>query len=251
MPVSSPAQAWGPIGHRAVGRVAERHLAPETARAVVDLIAPERLAYVGTWADDVRSDPEWAKADAWHWVTIPAGTTYAASVKNPAGDVIEAIGRFERVLADSAAPRRDRQQALKWLVHLVADIHQPLHVGTRGDHGGNDQLVLWFGQPSNLHSVWDSGLIEKSELASSELAEKVDVAPADEVRAWKAATVIDWADESRSLDESVYAIGDGRLSWRYLGAHWPTVERRIEQAGVRLAGVLDRALGPRPPRSVP
>jgi hypothetical protein len=248
--VPSTAQAWGPTGHRAVGRIAERHLAPETARAVAELLAPERLAYTATWADDIRSDPEWAKAETWHWVTIPRGLTYAQSAKNPAGDVIEAIGRLERILADRTAPRQERRQALKWLVHLVGDIHQPLHVGTRGDRGGNDQVVLWFGEPSNLHSVWDGGLIGRSELAFSELAEKVDVASADEVRAWQAATVLEWADESRTLEETAYAIGDGRLSWRYVSAHWPAVERRIAQAGVRLAGVLDRALRPVIPREI-
>lgn len=246
--LSSPAQAWGPTGHRAVGRIAERHLSPETARAVAELLAPERLAYTATWADDVRTDPAWAKAETWHWVTIPAGTTYAASAKNPTGDVIEAIGRMERVLADRTAPRPERQQALKWLVHLVGDIHQPLHVGSRGDRGGNEQLVLWFGAPSNLHSVWDGGFIEKSELAFSELAEKVDVASPDDVRAWQAASILDWAEESRTLEEGAYAIGDGRLSWRYLATHWPTVERRLAQAGVRLAGVLDRALRTGPPK---
>src|SRR5260221_2870688 len=154
--LATPALAWGPLGHRAVGRIAERHLAPETARQVAALLGPERLAYVGTWSDDIRSDPAWAKAESWHWVTIQPGQTYAESKKNPAGDVIEAIARFERILADNAAPRTERQQALKWLVHLVADVHHPLHVGRGDDRGGNEVVVLWFGEPSNLHSVWDS-----------------------------------------------------------------------------------------------
>ena len=238
------AQAWGPVGHRAVGRIAERHLSPETARQVAALIGPERLTYVGTWADDIRSDPAWTKAEAWHWVTIQAGETYAQSKKNPAGDVIEAIARFERVLADTAAPRTDRQQALKWLVHLVGDIHQPLHVGRGDDRGGNEVVVLWFNEPSNLHSVWDSGLISRSALSSTELAEQVDVATAEEVKAWQASSPLDWAAESGALLDRVYALGDRRLSYRYVFDHWPTGEKRIEQAGVRLAGLLDRLFGP-------
>ena len=239
-----PAHAWGPTGHRAVGRIAERHLAPDTARAVDDLLAPEKLAYVGTWADDIRSDPAWAKAEAWHWVTLPNGQTYAESEKNEDGDILEAIARFERVLARPDASRGDRRQALKWLVHFVGDLHQPMHAGRGDDRGGNEQLVLWFGEPSNLHSVWDSGLVEHSQLSFSELAEKVDVATSEEVKAWQAATPLDWADESRALRERAYAIGDRRLSWRYVFEFWPSVELRIEQAGVRLAGILDRALGP-------
>jgi hypothetical protein len=242
--VAAPALAWGPTGHRAVGRIAERHLTAEAAREIAALLAPERLAYVGTWADEIRSDPAWAKAESWHWVTLPMGTTYADSRKNPAGDVLEAMARFERILADRAAPRLERQQALKWLVHLVGDLHQPMHVGTRDDRGGNEVLVLWFAEPSNLHSVWDSGLIDRAELSFSELAEKLDAAGAEQVRAWQATTPLEWADESRALGERAYGLGDRRLSWRYVFEHWPAVELRIQQAGVRLASVLDRALGP-------
>lgn len=242
---AAPAWAWGPTGHRAVGRIAERHLAPETAREVAAILGPERLAYVGTWADDIRSDPAWAKAETWHYVTIPAGQTYATSKKNEAGDVLEAIARFERVLADRAAPRLERQQALKWLVHFVGDIHQPMHVGAREDRGGNEVVVIWFGEPSNLHAVWDSGIIDKLELTSTELAEKVDVAGPEQVRAWQASTPLQWAEESRAAADPAYALGDRRLSFKYVFVHGPTVELRIQQAGIRLAGLLDRVLGAR------
>ena len=239
-----PAFPWGPVGHRAIGRIAERHLAAETARQVAALLGPDRLTYVGTWADDIRSDPAWAKAESWHWVTIQPGQTYAESKKNPTGDVIEAIARFERILADPNARRIERQQALKWLVHLVGDMHQPLHVGRGDDRGGNEVMVLWFSEPSNLHSVWDSGLIGRAEVSSIELAEKVDVATPEEVKAWRSSSPLEWAAESSALLDKVYVLGDRRLSWRYIFDHWPTAEKRIAQAGVRLAAILDRALGP-------
>jgi hypothetical protein len=239
------ALAWGPIGHRAVGRVAERHLTAAAARAVAELLAPERLAYVGTWADDIRSDPDWAKADSWHWVTIPDGQTYDTAEKNPAGDIVEAIGRFELVLGDRQAPKLERVQALKWLAHLIADLHQPLHVGRGDDRGGNEVLVTWFGEPTNLHAVWDSKLIELTELSFSELAELVDHATPELVREWQAGTVRDWAHESQRLRDACYALGDRRLGYRYHYEHWPTVERRLAQAGVRLAGTLNRILGDR------
>jgi hypothetical protein len=240
---ASPSWAWGPTGHRVVGRIAERHLAPETAREVAAILGPERLAFVGTWADDIRSDPAWAKAETWHYVTIPAGVTYADSRKNEAGDVLEAIARFERVLADAAAPRPRRQEAIRWLVHLVGDLHQPMHVGQRDDRGGNEVVVLWFGEPSNLHAVWDSGMIDRMEMSSVELAEKIDVALPAQVAAWQATSPLAWADESRAASDPAYALGDRRLSWKYLYEHTPVVERRLLQAGIRLAGLLDRALG--------
>ena len=236
------ASAWGPTGHRAVGRVAERHLSPAAARAVKDLLAPEQLAYVTTWSDEIRSEPEWSKADPWHYTTVPDGQTIDTATRNPAGNVLEAIARFEKVLADGTAPRVERVQALKWLAHLIGDLHQPMHVGRGDDRGGNETVVLWFGEPSNLHSVWDGKLVENSELSFTELAELVDHATPDEVRLWQATRPADWARESLELRGAVYAIGDRRLSWRYVHDHWPVVQRRILQAGVRLAATLERLL---------
>jgi S1/P1 Nuclease len=241
--VAPGATAWGPTGHRAVGRVAERHLTPQAALAVSELIAPEQLAYVTTWADDIRSEPDWAKAEPWHWVTIPDGQTYDSSPKHTGGDVLEAIARFEKVLADRTAPRLERIRALKWLSHLIGDLHQPLHVGRGDDRGGNEVLVLWFNEPSNLHSVWDSKMIESSQLSFSELAELVNHPTAEQVREWQATGPREWARESQDLRAAYYAIGDRRLSYRYLHDHWLTVERRLVQAGVRLAGELNRLLG--------
>ena len=236
------AAAWGPTGHRAVGRIAERHLTPQAARALSELLAPEQLAYVTTWADEIRSEPDWARAEAWHWVTIPDGQTYDSSSKSAAGDVLEAIARFEKVLEDRAASREARAQAVKWLSHLIGDVHQPLHVGRGDDRGGNDVLVLWFGEPTNLHAVWDSKIIDHSQLSFSELADLVDHPTADQVREWQARRAPDWARESQELRGACYAMGDRRLSYLYVHDHWPTVQRRLVQAGVRLAGELNRLL---------
>jgi S1/P1 Nuclease len=236
------AAAWGPLGHRAVGRIAERHLTPQAARAVAELLAPEQLAYVTTWADEIRSEPEGAKAEAWHWVTIPDGQTYESTQKNSAGDVWEAIPRLEQVLADRKASRLERTQALKWLSHLIGDIHQPLHVGRGDDRGGNELLVLWFNEPSNLHAVWDSKIIESNQLSFSEIAELVDWPSPVELREWQASGPSDWARESQQLRGACYELGDRKLSYRYIHDHWPTVQRRLLQAGVRLAGELNRLL---------
>jgi hypothetical protein len=237
------ALAWGPTGHRAVGRIAQRHLTPQAAKAVAELLAPEQLAYVATWADDIRSEAEWTKADSWHWVTVPDGQTYESSTKNAGGDVLEAIARFEKTLADRTAPKLERTRALKWLTHLIGDLHQPLHVGRGDDHGGNDVVVLWFNEPTNLHSVWDSKFIDESRLSFSELADLVDTSTPEQVRDWQAGKPIDWALESQQLRAACYEFGDRKLGYRYIHDQWPTVQRRLAQAGVRLAGELNRLLG--------
>jgi hypothetical protein len=239
------AEAWGPTGHRAVGRIAEGHLTPAAAHGVAELLSGEPLAYVATWADEIRSEPEWKKGDPWHWVTIPDGQSYQTAAKNPEGDIVEAIGRFERRLADRYAPRLERVQALKWLAHLVGDIHQPLHAGRGDDRGGNEVLVLWFGEPTDLHDVWDSRIIDRSRLSFSELAELVGPTRAEDVLAWQASGPADWAHESQALRGAAYALGDRKLSYLYEHAHWPTIRRRVQQAGVRLSGVLNRIFATR------
>ncbi len=241
--LADPSLAWGPTGHRATARVAERHLTPQAAKAVAELLAPESLTYAGTWGDEIRSEPEWARADPWHWVTVPDGQTYEAAAKNPAGDVLEAIARFQKTLADKTAPRAERAQAVKWLAHLLGDLHQPLHVGRGDDRGGNETVVLWFGEPSNLHSVWDSKLIEQSELSFTELAELVDRATPEQAREWQRGGPREWAAESQQLRDQVYSIGDRRLSFKYVHDQWPVVQRRILQGGLRLAAELNRLLG--------
>jgi hypothetical protein len=239
------ASAWGPTGHRAVGRIAERHLDPEVASAIAGLLAPEKLAYVTTWPDEIRSEPEWAKGDAWHYVTVPDGQTYESTPKNPAGDILEAIGRFQRTLANRSVPKPERVEALKWLSHLVGDLHQPLHVGRGDDRGGNETVILWFNEPGNLHAVWDSKIIESTEMSFSELADLLDHATPEQLREWQASAPLDWARESQRLRDGCYQVGDRRLSFRYVHDHWPTVQRRVLQAGVRLAGELNRLLGAR------
>jgi nuclease S1 len=239
------AVAWGLVGHRAVGRIAERHLTPRAAEAVSALLAPEPLAYVTTWADEIRVEAQWEKRETWHWVTIPDGETYESAAKNSRGDILEAIARFEKVLGERQAPAGERVQALKWLSHLIGDLHQPLHVGRADDEGGNKVLVLWFDDPTNLHSVWDTKVIDGQRLSFSELADLVDHAPADKIREWQGSTPVDWARESQELRAACYEMGDRKLGARYAHDHWPTIQQRILQAGVRLAGELNRLLGGR------
>lgn len=231
--------AWGPHGHRIVGRIAESHLTDEAARAVDCLIGPESLAQAGTWADEIRSDPSWKKADPWHYISIDDNETLETTERNPAGDVVEALQRFEAVLRDPQATRQAKREALKFIVHFVADIHQPLHVGRRDDRGGNQIEVTWFGETSNLHSVWDSHLIENEKLSFSEFAGFIDHPTLEELKAWQGTTYADWARESKDLRERVYRIGDGRLSYEFAYQNMPTVKRRLLQAGVRLAGLLN------------
>ena len=237
-----PAYPWGATGHRAAARIAERHLTPEAARAADELLGGESLAEISYWPDEVDSSPEWKHSDPWHYVNLAPGETYAAAEKNPAGDAVEALARFEAVLRDVTAPREARVTALKFVVHLVADLHQPLHVGPRADRGGNDKPVTWLGAPTNLHHVWDFRIIEASELSFSELADFADDGSPEEIRAWQADGVDVWLAEAMALWPAIYDIGDGKLGFAYRNQMLPVVEGRLARAGVRLAGRLNRVL---------
>jgi len=244
----APARGWGVTGHRVVGEIAERHLSADAAREVKELLGPDGLARVSVWPDEIRSDDELSRGTyTWHYVTIPDGETYDTIDKEPQGDIVERIQGFARVLRDPAAGKEARWQALAWLVHLVGDLHQPLHVGRGDDRGGNDVLVLWFDEPSNLHAVWDSDMIDHTRLSFTEMVRFIDHATPEQVEAWQAAGVLDWVAESMALRQQVYDVGDRRLSWRYRYRNLPTVERRLLQAGIRLAGLLNAVFAPPPP----
>jgi hypothetical protein len=236
---AASAFGWGPIGHRIVGRIAENHLSEEAGRAVAGILGFQSLAQVSVWADEIRSDPAWKKADPWHFINIEDGDTVESAARAPAGDVLEAMERMEKALRDPAATRESKRDALRFLVHFVGDAHQPLHVGRRGDRGGNDVVVSWFGRLTNLHAVWDSSLIESEKLSFSEFAEFLDHARPADIRHWQKAPYAAWIGESKALRSQVYATGNGDLRYEYVYKNMPIVKRRLHQAGIRLAGLLN------------
>jgi len=247
----SAARAWGQNGHRVVGQIAESHLSEDAKRGVEALVGPDSLPRISTWADEIRSDRSWDEAIPWHYINIPPGGELETTERASGGDVLAALERFEGVLRNEAASREEKVVALKFLVHFVGDVHQPLHTGYSSDRGGNDILVLWFDEPSNLHSVWDSELIEHQRLSFSEMAAFLDHPTPQQVAAWQANGYREWIAESRALLDQVYELGNRRLSWHYAYRATPIVEQRLLQAGVRLAGLLNRIFAQQTPSGAP
>lgn len=238
---AAPAFAWGKIGHRAVAKIADDGLSAEARANVRLLLGSESLDEAATWPDDMRSDPSpfWQKtATPWHYVTVP-GTDY--DVAPPEGDAVTALRRFSATLRDPSAPLADRQLALRFIVHLVADLHQPLHAGKGTDKGGNDVKLSFAGRPTNLHAVWDSGLVDDEQLSFTELAERLERRTTPEqVIAWTDSNPLHWIHESAEIRDSVYPKpGTAELGWDYIYKSRPIVDRRLAQAGVRLAAYLN------------
>lgn len=231
---------WGQIGHRTIGHIADGLLSKKATKHVKRVLGTETLAEVSTWMDEIRSDNSYRYANTWHYCTIPDGMTYETAPKQEGGDVIWAIEKIVKELKDGGLSAEDEAKNLKFLVHLVGDIHQPLHVGNGEDRGGNDVKVQWFGTNTNLHSVWDSRMIDGKQFSYTEFANWVNHASKAQIKQWQAATVRDWAIESMSYRDQVYAVPEnGRLSYRYSYDNFDLVKQRVLQAGVRLAGVIN------------
>lgn len=241
--ISASSFGWGATGHRATGLIAEKHLSKKAKKALERLLKGQSLAIASTWMDEIKSDSSYNHMSDWHWVTIPDGLTYETSEKNPKGDVISTLERIIAELKSKKLSEAEQVQRIKILIHLVGDIHQPLHVGGKDDQGGNNVRVTWFRSDSNLHRVWDSDMIDETKLSYTELAESLDSPTAEEVKAWQKASVRDWATESQAYQKQVYNIGNGKLGYRYSYLHFYIVRHRLTQAGVRLAGILNQIYG--------
>jgi hypothetical protein len=234
---------WGPTGHRATGLIAEKHLSKKARKEIDRLLNGQSLAMASTWMDEVRSDSAYAYMTDLHWVMIPPGQTYEQSVKNPKGDVIQTLERIIEELKSSKLNDQEQQERIKMLVHLIGDIHQPLHVGDRDDHGGNDVKITWFRTESNLHRVWDSDMIDDTKLSYTELAQSLDKPTDAQLKAWQKSTVLDWANESRQYLPQVYDYGTGKLGYSYPYKNFHIVRYRLLQAGIRIAGILNEIYG--------
>jgi len=250
-----PALAWGKTGHRVVAAIADTELSGLARAHVREILGgAESLDEAATWPDDMRSDPSpfWQKtATPWHFVTLN-GTVYDHAP--PEGDALTALDHFRFVLRDPKASLADKQLALRFIVHLVGDLHQPLHVGKCCDKGGNDVKVTWFGKPTNLHAIWDSQLVDEEQLSFTELAAKLERHISNQdVLDWWDINPRDWISESGKIRDTLYPSlpmsQDGKnegkggsapeLSYSYVYKFTPLMERRLSQAGVRLAAYLN------------
>jgi len=243
MLLSFSAFAWGPTGHRATGLIAEKYLNKKAKKELLRILGGESLAMASTWMDEIRSDSTYDYMSDWHWVTIQDGQTYEQCEKNPNGDVVQTIERIVVELKSKKLSAKDEVEHLKILIHLIGDIHQPLHVGGGNDRGGNDVKVTWFRMDSNLHRVWDSDMIDDTHLSFTELGESLGKPSAEKLNSWQKSSVRDWATESMSYRKRVYDYGNGKLGYRYAYLNFEIVRERLLQSGVRLARILNEIYG--------
>lgn len=258
--LATPAAAWGPIGHRITAQIAQDNISGRTRAEIETILGHQELPEASTVPDEERSSPEafWRTAGPFHYVTLPVGRTAEQLTHPPEGDAATALERFTAMLRDPAASRTDKALALRFVVHIVGDLHMPLHVGKEGDRGGNDVRVTWFDEPQNLHWVWDEGMIGRQQLSYSEYAARLEARTTPEqVIAWWDPRPVTWMNESIALRDKLYPLtgpqqGLGTLespivlSWQYNYDWTPEMEERLQQAGIRIAAYLDWVFATQP-----
>ena len=232
--------SWGRTGHSTIGLIAAKHLDEKARAGVSVLLGGETLADVASWADDNRG----RSTASWHFINVELGLSFDDFKRQVAAkeDVYTALQRQEAILADDKACAADRATALKYIVHFVGDIHQPMHVSRAEDKGGNTIQVRYDGQGTNLHSLWDTKMLEHARLSAEQLAKNLDKATPQQVARWQSEPQINWAWESYQVSSQLYGEiekNGTNIDEAYYQAHLPVVEDRIEKAGIRLAGLLN------------
>ncbi|MDC8004517.1 S1/P1 nuclease [Aureisphaera galaxeae] len=239
------AEFWGRTGHRATGEIAEKHLSNKAQKKIKELLDGASLAFVSTFADEIKSDEKYRPYSPWHYVNFPFDSTYEDHPKSDRGDIVQAIDTCIKVLKDASSSKEDKAFHLKLLVHFMGDLHQPLHVGKAEDKGANTFQVRWFDDGTNLHTVWDTKMIESYNMSYSELASNADMLSKEEIEALESGTVTDWMYESRELCLDIYKntdIGE-KLGYRYMYRYMNVMRGQLQKGGIRLAHVLNDIFG--------
>lgn len=243
--ISQFAFCWGLTGHRVVAEIAQQHLSSKARKEIKKLFGSESLAWWSNWPDFIKSDSTWNHASKWHYIDLPGHISkeeFVAGLKKlPGKNLYTQIQELSTQLKDKSLPLQQRQEALRFLVHLVGDLHQPLHVGRDEDQGGNKIVVYWFDKKTNLHSLWDSMLIDYQQYSYTEFAKLLDIASKDDVKKYQSGSLEDWFYDSHVVSDSIYDAtpSESKLSYRYNFQFERVLEEQLLKGGLRLAAVLN------------
>lgn len=246
----STSYGYGVTGHRVVAEIAQRHLTKHARKELQRLIGNQQLAFWANWPDFIKSDTTgtWTAASKWHYVDLPGNldrNLFISQLKAlPGENLYTQIQAMEAQLRDKTLPKEKREVALRFLIHLVGDLHQPLHVGRDEDQGGNKIPVSWFGRPTNLHALWDEALVDFQQYSYTEYATVLDVVGKSEQEYLTDSSLEDWFFESHQLSDRIYArTPDGsKLSYDYNYHFISDLNEALLKGGLRLAKILNEVL---------
>lgn len=244
------AYSYGVTGHRIVAQIAENHLTGKAKRNLKKIIGEQKLAYWANWPDFIKSDTTgtWKHTDRWHYVNInpqPDFKRFSDSLKAQDGpNLYTQIQKLSAQIKDKNTSKNDREIALRFLIHMIGDLSQPLHVGRAEDLGGNRIRMKFFGENTNLHSLWDSKLIDSQKYSYEEYARLLDVKSKEEVKAIQAGSLEEWFYDSHLKANTIYANtkADQAYSYDYTYKFTQLMERQLLYGGLRLAKILNEVL---------
>lgn len=245
--VSSSAWAWGQKGHDVTAYIAEQHLTPATLQAVTDLLDGMSMVYWSNWLDNASHTPEYAYTKTWHYKNVDADRTYWTQPEQAGGDVVQALRLNIGVLTDSTKTKENKELAMRMLVHLMGDLHQPMHMGRSTDRGGNAVKVKYFGHDNNLHSIWDSSLLESAhKWGYTEWQHQIDRLPEETEVVTVGGNLDDWGQKTVAIAKNIYESLPANANFSYNEvADWaPVIEAQLLIGGLRLAHVLNSIYDP-------
>ncbi len=234
--------AWGGKGHAIIAQIAQENLSKKAEKRVTAILGGVPMTYYASWADDIRTDPQYREFTTSHYANLDEGKTYAESQKEPKGDVVTAVEMLISKLRDRNLSDSLTTLYTKLLIHFMGDLHCPMHTGYRSNQGGNQFDVRFFNQNTNIHSVWDSQLIERIRPWSySEWVQNLDTLTKSQKAAMMQGAPRDWIEQTGAAFHTVYdPLTKGQnLSWDYMTSSWPVLEMQLQSGGYRLAKVLN------------
>lgn len=244
IPVQS--QAWGLLGHRIVGEIASMYLTPKAKKAIAEILGNESIAMASNWGDLIKSDPSYNYVGPWHYINLDDSLSksefYARFEKDTTTDIFTKTKFCIEQLKNAKLDLAKKKMYLKLLIHFVGDIHQPMHIGRSDDQGGNRLKVFWFGEPTNLHRVWDEHLIEYQQLSYTEYVKAINFPTVAQKTEWQKQSMLDWVYESYQSRLKIYAAikqPEEKLSYRYNFDFVEMLNSHLLKGGVRLAAVLN------------
>ena len=240
---SLSAFGWGQKGHDAVAYIAQQHLTPVTEAKIDSLLDGYSMVYWANWLDNASHTPEYSYTKTWHYKNIDENQTFENAPNIPEGNIVDAIYQQVKVLENPNLSKEDRSLALKIVVHLLGDIHQPMHMGRATDRGGNSHKLKFFNSATNLHSVWDTNILEAGHNWShSEWQREIDrLSPEQEISIIAGGSPETWGKETYEISKEIYSSTpqDFNIEYNYIAEWTPTIEMQLEKGGLRLADVLN------------
>lgn len=233
---------WGQKGHDVVALIAEKHLSAQAKESVKKYLHGYPMVYYANWLDNVRNNPAYAESVTWHYTNVDEGQSYQTMPKPSTGDILDGIRYSIRQMKDPASNDSIKTQYLKYLIHLLGDLHCPMHAGRASDLGGNRYPLKWMGQNTNLHKVWDEFMPEKSHAwSATEWVSFIDLPTTRVNEAYTRGNPEQWILETVEISKDIYKNSpeNGNLSWDYLHQYTPLVEQQFLKGGYRLASILN------------